>query len=90
LQTHNRGEGRRFVARADEKLTAFPELESTIRAAERPEDFGGREIKLDKLGFQAGIFSGVALRIFSYLEPSQAHSHFPQLKTENKRTAPGP
>jgi hypothetical protein len=35
--------------RADEKLTAFMELESTIRAAERPEDCGGREIKFDKL-----------------------------------------
>ncbi len=31
--------------RADEKLTAFMGLESTIRAAERPEDCGGREIK---------------------------------------------
>jgi hypothetical protein len=42
-------EGKRFVVRADEKLTAFVELESTIRAAERPEDCEGREIKLDKL-----------------------------------------
>jgi hypothetical protein len=32
-----------------ELLTAFLELESTIRAAERPEDWGGREIKFDKL-----------------------------------------
>jgi hypothetical protein len=39
----------RFVVRADEKLTAFLELESAIRAAERPEDCGGREIKFDKL-----------------------------------------
>jgi len=35
--------------RADEKLTALLELESTIRAAERPEDCEGRELKLDKL-----------------------------------------
>ena len=34
---------------ADEKLTAFLELESVIRAAKRPEDCGGREITLDKL-----------------------------------------
>ena len=31
------------------KLTAFLELESVIRTAERPEDCGGREIKLDRL-----------------------------------------
>jgi hypothetical protein len=30
LRTHT-GDGRRFVARADEKLTAFAELESAIR-----------------------------------------------------------
>jgi hypothetical protein len=35
--------------RADEKLTAFRELESAIRAAERPEDGVAREIKLDEL-----------------------------------------
>jgi hypothetical protein len=45
----HRDDEKRFVVRADEKLTAFLELESTIRAAERPEDCGGREIKLDKL-----------------------------------------
>jgi hypothetical protein len=39
----HRGDGKRFVVRADEKLTAFLELESTIRAAERPEDCGGRK-----------------------------------------------
>jgi hypothetical protein len=44
-----RGDGKRFVVRADEKLTPFVELESAIRAAERPEDCGGREIKFDKL-----------------------------------------
>jgi hypothetical protein len=31
----HRGDGKRFVVRADEKLTAFVELESVIRAAER-------------------------------------------------------
>ena len=41
--------GKRFVGHADEKLTVFLELESTIRAAERPEDCGGREIKFHKL-----------------------------------------
>ena len=45
----HRDNGKRFVVRADEKLTAFMELESTTRAAERPEDCGGRKIKLDKL-----------------------------------------
>jgi hypothetical protein len=45
----HRGEGKRFVVRADEMLTAFLELEAAIRAAERPEDCGGRKIKLDKL-----------------------------------------
>jgi hypothetical protein len=45
----HRDNGKRFVVRADERLTAFMELESTIRAAERPEDCGGREIKFDKL-----------------------------------------
>jgi hypothetical protein len=29
----HRGDGKRFVVRADEKLTAFLELESTIRAS---------------------------------------------------------
>jgi hypothetical protein len=43
----HRDNGKRFVARADEKLSAFLELESAIRAAERLEDCGGREIKLD-------------------------------------------
>jgi hypothetical protein len=38
-----RDDGKRFVVQADEKLTAFVELESAIRAAERPEDCGGRE-----------------------------------------------
>jgi len=36
----HRADGKRFIVRADEKLTAFLELESAIRAAERPEDCG--------------------------------------------------
>jgi hypothetical protein len=43
----HRDHGKRFIVRADEKLTAFLELESMIRAAERPEDCGAREITLD-------------------------------------------
>jgi hypothetical protein len=43
------GDGKRFVVSADEQLTAFLELESAVRAAERSEDCGGREIKLDRL-----------------------------------------
>jgi hypothetical protein len=31
LQTHIRDDGKRFVVRADEKLTAFVELETAIR-----------------------------------------------------------
>jgi hypothetical protein len=45
----HRDDGQRFIVRADEKLTAFVELELAVRAAERPEDCGGREIKFDKL-----------------------------------------
>ena len=45
----HRDDGKRFVDRADKKLTAFVELDAAIRSAERPEDCGGREIKLDKL-----------------------------------------
>ncbi len=45
----HRDDGKRFVVHADEKLTAFLELESTIRPAEPPEDCGAREIKLDRL-----------------------------------------
>jgi hypothetical protein len=45
----HRDNGKRFVVHAEEKLTAFLEPESTIRAAERPEDCEGREIKLDKV-----------------------------------------
>jgi len=49
VDAHQGGDGKRFVVRADEKLTAFLELESTIRAAERPEDCGARKTKLDRL-----------------------------------------
>ena len=43
-------DGKRFVVCADEKLIAFMELEAAIRVpAERREDCGAREIKLDKL-----------------------------------------
>jgi hypothetical protein len=45
----HRHDGKRFVVRADEKLTAFVELESVIRAAERPEDCDRVKIKLDRL-----------------------------------------
>jgi hypothetical protein len=45
----HRGDGKRFIVRADEVLTAFVELESVIRAAERPEACGTRKIKFDKL-----------------------------------------
>ena len=41
----------RFVVRADEKLTAFLELESTIRATEHPDECEAREIKLDELSW---------------------------------------
>jgi hypothetical protein len=45
--TH-RDDGKRYVGHADEKLTAFMELESAIHPAERPEDCGAHKIKLDK------------------------------------------
>jgi hypothetical protein len=45
----HRGDGKRFVVQADEKLTAFVELESVIRAAGRSEDCGAREITVDRL-----------------------------------------
>jgi len=32
IADHNRGDGNHFIVRADEKLTAFLELESAIRA----------------------------------------------------------
>ena len=45
----HRDDGKRFIVRADEKLTAFLELESAIRAAAGSKDCGAREIKLDRL-----------------------------------------
>jgi hypothetical protein len=49
----HRDDGKRFIVRADEKLTVFVELESLIRAAERPEDCGARKITLDNCrGFE--------------------------------------
>ncbi|HEU5247122.1 MAG TPA: hypothetical protein VFU09_08545 [Candidatus Udaeobacter sp.] len=33
-------DGKRFVVHADERLTAFPELESAIRDSKAPEDCG--------------------------------------------------
>ena len=45
----HRGDGKRFIVHADEKLTAFLELESAICAAERQRIAERREIKLDKL-----------------------------------------
>ncbi len=45
----HRGDGKRLVVHADEKLTAFVEPESTIRAAERPEDCGARKITAGQL-----------------------------------------
>jgi hypothetical protein len=47
--TAEREDGGRFIVRAYEKLSAFLELESAIRTAERPQDRGGHEIKFDKL-----------------------------------------
>jgi hypothetical protein len=45
----HRGDRKRYVVRAEGKLTAFLELESVIRAAKHQEDCGAREIKLDRL-----------------------------------------
>ena len=41
-------DGKRFIVHADEKLTALVELE-LIGAAERPEECGAREIRVDRL-----------------------------------------
>jgi len=41
----HRDDGKRFVVRADEKLTALIEPESVIRAVERPEDCEASEMK---------------------------------------------
>jgi hypothetical protein len=36
----HRGDGKRYVVRADEKLTGFLELEARFDSAERPADCG--------------------------------------------------
>ena len=40
----HRGDGRRFVVHADEKLTAFLELESAIRAVTQNQIVAGRRL----------------------------------------------
>jgi hypothetical protein len=56
----HRDDGKRFVVRADDKLTAFLELESVIRAAERPKDCGAPKITLDNcLGSSKSLFDFV-------------------------------
>jgi hypothetical protein len=60
----------RFIVRADEKLTAFLELESAIRAAECPQDCGGREIRLDKLSRRViKTLSVTSPDVSTYLRP---------------------
>jgi len=44
----HRGDGKRFVVRADERLTAFLALEAAIPSARTPRGLRAREIKLDK------------------------------------------
>jgi hypothetical protein len=43
----HRDNEKRFIVRADDKLTAFMELESAIRAAEHPVNCEARGITLD-------------------------------------------
>ena len=45
----HRGDGKRLVVRAEEKLTAFVELGSVIRSGRTQEDCVARKTKLDKL-----------------------------------------
>ena len=45
----HRDDGKRFVVHADEKLTAFLELESAIRSGTTPRIVEGVKLKLDKL-----------------------------------------
>jgi hypothetical protein len=67
ISTNNR---ERFIVRADEKLTAFLELESAIRAAECPQDCGGREIRLDKLSRRViKTLSVTSPDVSTYLRP---------------------
>jgi hypothetical protein len=66
----HRDDGKHFVVRAEEKLTAFLELESAIRAAECPQDCGGREIRLDKLSRRViKTLSVTSPDISTYLRP---------------------
>jgi len=63
-------DGQRFVVHADEKMTAFLELESAIRAAECPQDRGGREIRLDKLSRRViKTLSVTSPDVSTYLRP---------------------
>jgi hypothetical protein len=66
----HRDEGKRFVVRSKEKLTAFMELESAIRAAECPQDCRGREIRLDKLSRRViKTLSVTSPDVSTYLRP---------------------
>ena len=66
----HRSDGQRFVVHADEKLTAFLELESAIRAAECPQDCGGREMRLDKLSRRViKTLSVTSPDVSTYLRP---------------------
>ena len=40
----HRGDGKRFVVRADEKLTAFLELEAAIRPSQRLSQLGTKQV----------------------------------------------
>src|SRR5207247_2972560 len=62
----HRGDGKRFVVRADEKLTAFVELESAIRTRQSaPEDCGARKVKLDKCRRTGKSFLDYVIRRFN-------------------------
>ena len=61
----NENDENRFVVRADEKLSAFLELESTIRTAERPQDCAGHEIKFDKLSQSSKSLFDYVIRRFT-------------------------
>src|SRR5204863_6397731 len=57
----HRGDGKRFVVRADEKLTAFIELEAAIRTAETCENPALRGVRVSgNNGKQAYLFSAAA------------------------------
>jgi len=57
----HRGDGKRFVVRADEKLTPFVELESAIRTAETCENPALRGVRVSgNNGKQAYLFSATA------------------------------